>query len=162
MKCILIFLLFLLTSNLIAQENTIIPYILNIQSEKAIYDHIEFKDKDSISFLLEHLDGNKFKIHLTTIDSRFAKSNRKLFVNDRFYPLYFRTDDSFYVELINDFPVVSKMLNDTENSEIPIPSIAERLKDQSSYWKTRIYTIIDLSAYWIINEKGQLLETNIR
>ena len=162
MKRILIFIIILIANNSIAQKNTIIPYLLNIETESSIYEYIKTKKKDSIGFLFEKVTEKKYIIHLSSITSRFANSNRKLFINNRFYPIIFDTDYMFYVKIKDDFPVITKYEDDSErkSKEIIIPNIEERLKNKELYSKNVILNIIDWSINWTIDEKGKLLETN--
>ncbi len=148
-------------SNCSSQRNAVIPYILGIDTENSIYQSIKGNDKN-ISFYFEHLSKDKYKIHLAKSDNKFLASNRKLFINDKFYPITLDTDYSFYVKSENNYPIISKFEDEDEKKSnvIKIPDISERLKNKSLYLKDKITLNIDWSIYWIIDGNGNLLETN--
>lgn len=148
-------------SNCSSQKNVVIPYILAIETESSIYQSIKGNDKN-VSFYFEHLPENKYKIHLSTGDTKFLAFSRKLFVNDKLYPIIFDADYSFYVKSQNNFPTISKFENEDERKSISIkmPDIAERLKNKSLYIKDVKTNNMDWSTYWIVDANGNLLETN--
>lgn len=143
------------------RQNVFIPYILGLEAEQSIYQAIEHNEKN-ISFYFESLLGKKYKVHLYDRKDIFSSSQRKLFINDKFYPIVFDTDYKFYVKLQNNFPTIRKFENyeERKSNYVRIPSIEERLKDNSLYLKDVITNNIDWSTYWIVNEDGDLLETN--
>jgi hypothetical protein len=145
-------------------KNNIIPYLLSIEAESSIYDNIKNSNKDSIAFYFERLSDNKFKVHLLKegILDEYSVSNRKLFINDKFYPLIFDIDYKFYVKMKNSYPIVSKFENEDEKKSVSItmPNINERMKNRLLYIRDGRYPRIELSIYWIVDNKGNLLETN--
>lgn len=144
----------------------VIPYSVSIESENSIYHTIESLNQNNISFYFETLEDNKFKIHLITdgINGNYFFSNRKLFVNDKFYPLVFDTDYKFFVRMKDNYPIISKFEDDTEKKStvIKMPEIEERVKNINLYLKDSKRKIIDSSTYWVVDVKGNLLETNAK
>ncbi len=146
----------------ISAQNTI-PYLVNLETEKSIYKEILNMPKEDISFLIENLSDKTFKIHLINFKNNDLQiTNRKLFVNNEFYPIIFYTDYLFYTELKDDKPIVS--FEEKEGKyvykDITIPTIEEREKNNHLYGLKRKLIIIDNSIYWIVDNKGDLLETN--
>ena len=160
-KTILLF-TFLYISNLYSQKNTIIPYVLDINSENSIYQYIKEKKQDSIAFYFERLENDKIKIHLSQKSRRSADSNRKLLINDKLYSIIFDLDYIFYVKSKDDFPIVTKFKDDREREFdiVKMPNIEERMKNKSLYAKDQIKSIIDWSIFWIVDQNGKLVETN--
>ncbi len=160
-KTILLFLCLFL-ANLYSQKTTIVPYLLNIDAENSIYKFIKTESQDSIAFYFERIEKEKIKIHFTKGDSKSLISNRKLFINDKFYPIIFDTDYSFFVNTENDFPTVQKFEDKGERNfkVVKMPTIAERLKNKSLYAQNKIMNVIDWSTFWIVDLNGKLLETN--
>lgn len=155
-------LLALSLSNCTSQKNVVIPYVLNIEAENSIYESIKNMNNDNISFYLEHLKDNNIKVHLSNVDVRFQHSNRKLFINDKFYPLVFDTDYKFYGEVKDNYPVIIKFEDEYERKSvsIKIPKLEERLKNKSLYLEKVVIYNIDWSTFWVIDNNGKLLETN--
>jgi len=144
----------------ISAQNTI-PYLVNLETEKSIYKEILNMPKEDISFLLENLSDKTFKIHLIIFKSNDLQiTNRKLFVNNEFYPLIFYTDYLFYTKLKDDKPIVSFEESKNVYKDIAIPTIEERKKNSHLYSLKRKSIIIDNSIYWIVDNKGDLMETN--
>ena len=162
MKKILSLLTLLFFLNSFSQKNTIIPYILDIDAENSIYQFIKDKKQENIAFYFERLENEKIKIHFTQKSRRSADSNRKLFINDKFYSVIFDLDYMFYVKANDNFPLVSKFKDDREREFeiVKIPNIEERMKNRDLYAKDGIKNIIDWSTFWIVDEDGKLIETN--
>jgi len=120
------------------------------------------KKQDSIAFYFEKLKNDRIKIHFTQKSLRTADSNRKLFINDKFYSIIFDTDYQFYVKAENDFPIMTKFKDDREREFkiVKMPDIEERLKNKSLYVKDGIRSIIDWSTFWVVDQNGKLIETN--
>lgn len=146
------------------KHKKVIPYFISTESEFSIYENIKNLKKDHIVFYFENIGDKKFKIHLfnDNVEDQYSFSNRKIFINDTFYPLIFDTDYIFFVKTKNNYPVISKFNDDSERnfSIIKIPNIEERVKNSVQYLKDTKYNIIDFSTYWIIDNKGKLIETN--
>lgn len=161
MKNILRFsLLLLLFGCSSVKKITIIPYIVDLNTEKSIYNEILKSDKDVV-FYIEHLSDDTLKFHLITLnDKEFLQSNRKLFINDKFYTLIFESDYWFYSKMEFDKPEVSIEAGKNVSKDIPIPSIQEREKNPELYGYKKKSIIIDNSIYWIVDKKGKLLKTN--
>ena len=162
MKKILVLILILILSKANAQSNSIIPYLLDIETESSIYQFIKSQKQDSIAFYFEKLENDRIKIHFTQKSSRKADSNRKLFINDKFYSIIFDTDYQFYVKAENDFPIITKFKDDREREFkiVKMPNIEERLKNRFLYVKDGIKNIIDWSTFWVVDQNGKLIETN--
>jgi len=166
-KILLLSILGFVFSNCVAQNmEKAIPYLFTIDTENSIYKYIKESKKDSIAFFMESMPNEKYKIHvfLDGIQENYSFSNRKLFINDRFYPLILDTDYFFYVKMENDFPVVSKFEDESERKSnvIRMPDIKEREKNKSLYLRDEKIKLICLSVYWIIDKKGNLIETSIK
>jgi hypothetical protein len=161
MKRILKFSLLILVISCSTKKNVIIPYLLDLSTEKSVYKEIINSNKN-IVFYFESLPENKIKIYLVSLyDNDFLSTNRKLFINDKFYPVIFEHDYSFYSNLGNDGkPVTAFEVNKYKFKDIPIPTIQEREKNPDAYGYKRKLIIIDNSIYWIIDKKGKLIETN--
>jgi hypothetical protein len=159
---ILLTLTFLYSCSSLKARQNIIPYLFDIQTEKSIYDNIfSFKNDGTVGFYLEYLQDSTYKIHLFKgIDKKLEITNRKLFVNDRFYPLIFDTDYIFHIDTKDNYPIVSSEEKLNEEKTIKIPTIIERKKNLDLYGYGKKLLIIDNSVYWIIDKKGKLLETN--
>jgi hypothetical protein len=145
------------------RNEKVIPYIVSIDAENSIYQTIKDLKQNGIVFYFENVEDKKFKIHLIQDEvDIYSFSNRKLFINDRFYPLVFDNDYKFFVKMENGYPIVSKFEDETErnSSVIKMPSIDERMKNKQLYIKDSKKNIIDWSTYWVVDERGNLLETN--
>ncbi|WP_152640794.1 hypothetical protein [Flavobacterium sp. 316] len=141
-------------------QNTI-PYLVNLETEKSIYKEILNKPKEDIAFLIENVSDKRFKIHLISFkDKEIQLTNRKLFINDEFYPIIFYTDYLFYTQLKDNKPLVSFEESKNVYKDISIPTIEEREKNNHLYGLKRKSIIVDNSIYWIIDDKGKLVETN--
>jgi hypothetical protein len=142
-------------------KENIVPYVLSIEAENSIYKAIKNENKDSIIFYFKQLSIDKFEFDLLKGD-KYSFSNRKLYVNDQFYPLIFETDYIFYSKMVDGKPLVLKFNDDTEkkSSQVKIPDIQERLINKSLYSIMRKKNILDMTIFWIVDSKGNLLETN--
>lgn len=163
MKSILTFGLFLLFVSCSSVKNNkdIIPYLIDLSAEKSIYEEIKKSSDQNIVFFVEHLPDSTLKFYMiSSIDKELLKTNRKLFINNKFYPLLFDTDNFFSTRMKNSVPIVSFEFEKNSYKEIPIPTIEEREKNPElfGYKKTRI--IIDNSIYWIVDKKGKLIKSN--
>lgn len=163
-KVFLILIIINLYSCSSVKKRNVIPYILSIDAENSIYQKIKNQNKEEVEFYFERLSENKNKIHLRVNKSNEKDeiSNRKLFINDCFYPLIFDLDYLFYVKLKNNYPIVSIFEDEKElkSNEIKMPSIEERVKNKMLYIKDAKKYIIDFSIYWLVDNNGNLLETN--
>ena len=162
MKKILVLILISILSKANAQSNSIIPYLLDIETESSIYQFIQRQKQDSIAFYFEKLENDRIKIHFTQKSLRTADSNRKLFINDKYYSIIFDTDYQFYVKAENDFPIITKFKDDREREFeiVKMPNIEDRLKNKYLYAKDGIKQLIDWSTFWIVDQNGKLIETN--
>ena len=153
MKKILVLILISILSKANAQSNSIIPYLLDIETESSIYQFIKSQKQDSIAFYFEKLENDRIKIHFTQKSLRTADSNRKLFINDKYYSIIFDTDYQFYVKAENDFPIITKFKDDREREFeiVKMPNIEERLKNKYLYAKDGIKHLIDWSTFWIVD-----------
>ncbi len=144
----------------------IIPYLLGIEAENTIYQFLKSSDKkDSIAFYMESLPDDKYKIYFLRLGIKNPNaniSNRKLFINDRFYPLILDTDYWFYVKMENNFPIVGKFENEDEKKSnyIKIPPIEQRLKDKALILRDGKYPNYELTVNWTVDKKGNLVGSN--
>ena len=154
-------LVFLLVGCSTTKDTDIIPYVLDIDTEKEIFNRLlELENKD-IMFYWEHLPDLNYKLHLISSINKqeFSSTNRKLFINNKFYPIVFDTDYQFYSKLKDGYPIVSfedRKRNTTK--DIKIPSISEREKNFDLYGYKKKNLIIDNSYFWIIDKKGKLIK----
>lgn len=147
--------------NVNVNAQKIFPYLVSFEVEKSIYKYIENRGDTDVVFVFQNISDNIFKIHLLrNVDNDLKLSDRKIFVNDTFYPLIFYTDFIFFTELENSKPIVTYEKVKSNDSIIEIPSIEIREKDIHNYGYKRNAFIIDNSIYWIIDSKGKLIETN--
>ena len=135
-----------------------IPYLISLDAEKSIYNKISKLENNSVMFYFEHLPNLNYKIYLVSRigKNEFSSTNRKLFINENFYPIIFDTDYQFYSKLKEGYPTV--LLEDKK--EIKIPIISEREKNVDLYGYNRKNLIIDNTYYWVIDKKGKLVESN--
>ena len=162
MKKIILSTIIALIANACYSQDKIISYILDIEAENSIYQFIKNDSNDEKAFYFENIGQKRIKIHLRKpfIDSSY--SNRKLFINDKLYPIIFDTDEYFYVKSENSFPIINKYDKNGNPEFIKMPSISERMKNRDLYGKSQKHSIIDWSTYWIVDEKGKLIETNLK
>lgn len=143
------------------KSNSIIPYFLNIDTEKNIYKKIQKFEQEDVVFYLEIISKNSYKLHLIKSkgEEDFMKTNRKLFINDRFYPIIFETDYNFFIELKKDFPVVTKFRNelDGKGEKINIPPIEIRDKERDLFSYPKKQLILDNSIFWLIDNRGKII-----
>ncbi|WP_374172832.1 hypothetical protein [Flavobacterium tructae] len=155
------FLLLFISCTAIKTNNALIPYVIDIGAEKSIYNEISKVKHRDVIFYIEHLSDSTLKFHLINSNGNdFLRTDRKLFVNDKFYPIIFDTDYLFYSEMKDGKPIVSLEIKKNSYEEIPIPSIEEREKNPELYGFRKKSIMIDNSVYWILDKKGKLLKTN--
>ncbi|WP_406845198.1 hypothetical protein [Flavobacterium soyae] len=155
------FFLLLFSCTSIKTNDTLIPYVIDIGAEKSIYNEISKVKHKDVVFYIEHLSDSTLKFHLINSNGKdFLRTDRKLFVNDKFYPIIFDTDYLFYSEMKDGKPIVSLEVKKNSYEEIPIPSIQEREKNPELYGFKKKSVMIDNSLYWILDRKGKLLKTN--
>ncbi|MHC5310907.1 hypothetical protein ACYSNM_12755 [Myroides sp. LJL116] len=130
-----------------------------MKTEESIYNEIlRFKGNGEKVFFVEFMSDSMLKFNLIDIDNReLLLTNRMLFINDKFYPIVFETDYFFNTEVKDFKPVV---LNERDK-EIAMPSLKDRKKNIEKYGYKKRVLIIDNSLYWIVNKKGELIETNV-
>ena len=162
-KVIILLVALFFKTSLYAQKSEIVPYMLSFKTEKSIYDIIKDKEKDSLAFFMDRLEGGKYKIHvLFKCTSAYSSSNRKLFINDRFYPLFFDTDYQFNLfELKDNFPILKIYPSDEDDNYqiIKMPDLETRIKNNYIFQK-RVPVIMHCTTiYWIIDSNGDLIET---
>lgn len=98
-------------------------------------------------FILNHYENREF-----------LKTNRMLFINDKFYPIVFETDYLFYAVLNEDDN--KPILGGANGIDISMPTIREREK-MEFYDLKKKKLIFDHYTYWIIDTiTGKLIETN--
>ncbi|MGV3460638.1 MAG: hypothetical protein ACO1N9_09325 [Flavobacterium sp.] len=160
MKKLQLLLLFVTLVNCSSKKDAgFIGYLLSIDTEKSIYGELLKRNKNKPAiFYLEHLPDSKIKIHLIEQSGDFTSTNRKLFINDKYYPLIFETDYLFYTELKDGFPIVT---TDKPVIKKSISSIKERTENPDAYGIIKKVLVIEHSTYWIIDKKRKLLETNV-
>lgn len=139
-----------------------IPYIIDLNAEKSIYKEVLKSTGKSIVFYIEHLSDSTLKFHLINFnDKDLLATNRKLFINDKLYPIIFDTDYLFYSEMKDGHPIVSYEVKKNIYQKIYIPTIQVREKNPELYGYKKKSLIIDHSIYWILDKNGKLLRTNI-
>lgn len=165
-KISLVFLSILFINCSTINKTKTIPYILSIEAENSIYNTLKNLNKDSITFYFEALNDKKFKFSLLRKGNleEYSFSNRKLFINDKFYPLILETDYIFFLDMKDDYPIISIFENEDEikSNSIKMPKIEERVKNKNLYLKDGRVPIIENNEYWIVDNKGGLIETNTK
>lgn len=155
------FVLIFISCVTVKNNNAIIPYIIDISAEKSIYKEIFKLEDKNLFFYIEHLSDSSLKFYLINSNGKdFPKTDRKLFVNDKLYPIIFDTDYLFYSEVKDGTPLVSYEVKKNIYKEIPMPNIEKREKNPELYGYKKKSIIIDNSVYWILDKKGKLLKTN--
>ena len=163
MKNIIIsgFVLLFISCTSVKNETYVIPYVIDVIAEKSIYKEVFKSTEKNIVFYIEHLSDSTLKFHLiNSNDKEFLATNRKLFINDKFYPIIFDTDYLFYSEMKDGQPIVSYEVKKNIYEKISIPNIQVREKNPELYGYKKKSLIIDNSIYWILDKKGKLLQTN--
>lgn len=156
MKRIIILLILIVSSCSTTNQKGIISYVVDISAEKSIYEVVS--QKSNICFYMQALGDSKFKIYLIeNNDKEFLITNRKLFINNKFYPIIFESDYIFYSQVKDGKPMVSYEEQRNIYKEIPMPSIEQREKQSDQYGYLRRRLIIDYAPFWIIDEKGKLV-----
>jgi hypothetical protein len=139
-------------------------YLLSTEAEYSIYSYISKYNEYECFFLFEFLDDNKIKIHLRDKKDYkdFLPSNRKLYINNKYYDIMFKTDFSLYIGTKNDVPQVWYGDNPKKKLDqyIDIPNVSVRNSKPENFGYERKLNIIDLSIYWIVNSQGDLIESN--
>lgn len=163
MKNILLLIVIVLTISCSTKRDiALIGYLLAIDTEKSIYQELLNSGKgETVVFYLEHLSDHQIKIHLLEEIGDFASTNRKLFINDKFYPLIFDTDYLFYTKLKANYPAITKEKSLSGQSTVKIPTIEERDRNFKIYGVPKKVLILEYSTYWIVNRQGELIETNV-
>lgn len=152
-----------------SKSKGIIVYLLSSETEKSIYDLIQkyYKKDNEVTFYINHQSSSRIKISLVKIsqdDLIVASTNRKLFINDTYYPLIFSTDFNFYTEMRDGNPLICETDRDKEVEKmIKILSLNERMKntDEGKYSFPRKTILFEYPYYWIVDTRGKLIETNI-
>ena len=145
-------------------EYSNVIYLLSIEAEYSIYSYISKHNEYECFFLFEFLDDNKIKIHLRDKKGYkdFLPSNRKLYIDNKYYDIMFKTDLSLQIASMNDVPQVWYGNNSKKklDQNINIPSISVRNSKPENFGYERKFQILDLSVYWIVNHQGDLIESN--
>lgn len=145
-------------------EYSNVIYLLSMEAEYSIYSYISKYNEYECFFLFEFLDDNKIKIHLRDKKGYkdFLPSNRKLYIDNKYYDIMFKTDFSLFVATKNDVPQVWYGDNPKKKLDqyIDIPSVSVRKSKPENFGYERKLNIIDLSIYWIVNSHGDLIESN--
>ncbi|MDR2223112.1 MAG: hypothetical protein LBE34_10290 [Flavobacteriaceae bacterium] len=159
MRLILVLSLLILTSCSVKKQAEMIPYVLDLNVEESIYNEIlRSKGNGKKVFFVEFMSDSMLKFSLLDIDNKEALiTNRKLFINDKFYPIVFETDYFFNIGIKDSKPVVFN----EDDKEIAMPTIKERKNNIGQYGYKKTVLIIDNSLYWIVNRKGELIKTNV-
>ncbi len=120
-------------------NNNFIPYLLPLETESAIFKEMSYiPSEKKIAFYFDFEKNGSINIWADTFSNGYSKevrlSNRKLFINDKFYPLVFSTDETFQAILEGGNIIVTKDCYyhkpDRKEviTEIIIPTISEREK----------------------------------
>ena len=163
MKKILILIILFSFTDIYSQESEQLhPYFLSTDAEYSIFKFIQNENKDEIEFRINEITENRIIFEVFTNRKQINNSNRKLFIDDRFYPINFMTDNFFRVIMEKDFPVIHKVDENGENQiRMKMPSVTERIKNKELYRdNTKPIIYCGKSIYWIVDKDGNLLETN--
>jgi len=133
-------------------SNTIdnfIPYLLPIETEKAIYTNIQpllADDSIKLGFTFEYSNQGVIYIYTNIFrkgyDRNHQLSHRKIFINDTFYPLVYSFDTTFYAVTQAGFPTWNVSREDPKNKRNDIvtyekiPSLEERKKLRAVYQRS--------------------------
>ena len=150
------------------KEDDFIPYVLPVETEQALYNELkplllkpflfgiafEFTQKGTIEVYI-----NVFR---NGYDVDHNLTNRKVFVNDTFYPLVFKLDRTFDAISKGGFPMWNITRNDPKNkrnsfiTEEKIPSLKER-KDKAAVYR-REYILSHNTPIFKMNLKGNIVD----
>ncbi|WP_234859292.1 hypothetical protein [Aquimarina aquimarini] len=95
------------------KNKNFIPYLLPLKIERAVFNGISYiPSKKKIAFYFDFKDNGTIDIWADTFSQGYDQitklSNRKLFINDKFYPLTFSSDETFQAILEDGHIVVKK------------------------------------------------------
>ncbi len=146
------------------KADEVIPYILPENIEIKLYEIVKEKPNNSFCFYLTQKDLSVFEIivrtdtkkgNFKTVDSfdYIKKSNRKVLINDTFYPLVFMSDYTF----------------GTDMRKTELITLSERKERLKKYETDRTYSednLFNVHRSWLISEgysitfdnKGNIIE----
>ncbi len=140
-KMIIVLITLLLIGCKSTQDKTdrFIPYLLPLETEKAIFQEISYLSSEKkIAFYFDFSNSGRIDIWVDTFSNGYNQtvktSNRKIFINNKFYPLVFSLDEVFKAELKNGDIIVQKncYYHKPDRKEIittvSIPTLSEREK----------------------------------
>jgi len=131
-------------------QDDFIPYLLPIDTEQALYDEIKILllDKVELGLTFQFISTGAIDIYINIFrkgyDRDHVLTNRKVFINDTFYPLVFKVDDTFFAVAKGGFPIWNVSRTDPENkrndifTEEKIPSLEERRKLRAVYQRSNV------------------------
>ncbi len=130
-------------------EDSFIPYLLPLETEKAIYEKIkDLSLENYLGFTFEFNSDGTISIYTDIFKQKFGRdhtlTNRKIFVNDKFYPLVFNLDDTFYAESKGGFPAINVSRVDPKNkrndiiTEEKLSNLEQREKLRAVYKRRHI------------------------
>ncbi len=149
------------------QEDTFIPYILPIETEEAIYEKIKPLLLESVllGVKFKHNTGGWIDIYIGVFRNGYDRdhnlTNRKIFINDTFYPLVFNVDYTFNAFSRGGFPLWNVSRADPKNKRNDIstvekvPSLEERKKIRGVY--KRDYILRHNSPILKIDLEGNII-----
>ena len=121
------------------EKNSFIPYVLPLKIERMVYEELKLIPNDKkIGVYFDYQKDGAIDVWLDTYskgyDASAKLSNRKIFINDTFYPLVFDSDEIYQAKLVGNSIMVTKACHYKDRSkketftEIPLPSLSEREK----------------------------------
>ena len=135
--------------------------MLDIDTELSIYNEIKRTDFDFAFYVSSESDSTySFKLVRCSKNEMVSRTNRKLFVNDRYYPIIFNTDYIFYSKTSKNMPLVAKSLSRYSEKEVATPPIDERYKNKDTYSRMAARPLWHNYAYWVVDIHGKIIETN--
>ncbi len=139
-----------ITDKSISEQDNFIPFLLPIDTEQALYDEIKtlFSDKVKLGVTFQFTSTGAIDVYINVFrkgyDRGHTLTNRKIFINDTFYPLVFEVDDTFFAVAKGGFPIWNVSRTDPENkrndivTEEKIPSLEERKKLRAIYQRSNV------------------------
>ena len=132
----------------VKEDNNFIPYLLPIETEEALYKEIKpiLSESVLLGIRFEFINEGVINVYLNVFrngyDRDHSLTNRKVFINDTFYPLVFDVDDTFYAVTQQGMPTWNVSRADPENrrkdiiTNEKIPSLEERKKLRAVYQRS--------------------------
>lgn len=161
-------------------SNSFIPYLLPLKTERMIFDKMRYISiKKEVAFYFDFQDNGTIHIWVDSFSNGYDEetrlSHRKVFINDKFYPLSFSTDETFQATLEGGKIVVEKncYYHKPDRKEVTtktiLPILSEREKlfpyvdDEPCQISQRRTSSIRHQGYLLtVDIKGNIVEVDQR